>query len=377
MVERIERDRAAAERRLLLLPVHARDAERAAGEQLRREVAQRGHDARLDEPDLAEEVALARTDLVGQRVAVAGRPRLQDVRDVDVGARQPDAGEQALEQLAGLADEGHALLVLVEARRLADEHQLRVGVARAEDGLRPGRVQRALGAAGRPPRRAREARGGASAASVTDRQSRSRSRTPHGPYRQHDERARETARAVPDRDRADGGALLGAGRRAAAQGGRGREPRPLATLDALGAGRAAVRRGEGRSAARLPRSVRPRRGLRLCALRRRRDARGWRLRSAPPGRRRRSRDRLLDPGRPGRRGAGHGSHGRADAGGVRGVRRRPDRDSGRAGERGERAHSGEARLHARRDVPQAAGGQAGRAEARRRGLHDARRRLGA
>ena len=43
-------------------------------------------------------------------------------------ARQPDALEQPVEQLPGLADERDALLVLVEAGRLADEHQVGVRV---------------------------------------------------------------------------------------------------------------------------------------------------------------------------------------------------------------------------------------------------------
>jgi hypothetical protein len=41
----------------------------------------------------------------------------------DVAACQTDAREQLVEQLPGLADERDALLVLVEAGRLADEHQ--------------------------------------------------------------------------------------------------------------------------------------------------------------------------------------------------------------------------------------------------------------
>ena len=138
----------AAERRLLLLPVDARDAERPAGEQLRGEVPESGDDAWLDERDLPEEVPFAGRDLLRLRVTVSGRARLQDVRDVDVGPRQPDAPEQPFEQLPGLADERHALLVLVESGRLADEHQLRIGVSGAEHCLRPRRVQRALGAAG-------------------------------------------------------------------------------------------------------------------------------------------------------------------------------------------------------------------------------------
>ena len=48
-------------------------------------------------------------------------------------ARQADLAEQLVEQLAGLADERQALLVLVAPGRLADEHQVGVGVAGAED----------------------------------------------------------------------------------------------------------------------------------------------------------------------------------------------------------------------------------------------------
>ena len=147
MVERVENHAVAAERRLLLLPVNARDPERPAGEELRREVAERRDDLRLDQLDLLPEMALARLDLVRLRVAVPGRAALQDVRYVDVLAPKADSGEQLLQQLPGLADERHALLVLVEARRLADEHQVGVRMARAEDDLRPALREPAPGAA--------------------------------------------------------------------------------------------------------------------------------------------------------------------------------------------------------------------------------------
>src|SRR5436190_7775537 len=80
---------------------------------------------------------LARLDLVLLRVAVAGWAALEDIRDVDVLAPELYAGQQPLEQLPRLADEGDALLVLVEAGSLADEHQVGARVARAEDDLRP------------------------------------------------------------------------------------------------------------------------------------------------------------------------------------------------------------------------------------------------
>ena len=102
-------------------------------QQLRGEVPERADHARLDQLELAVEPVLAGVDLARERVAVAGRPAHQRVRDEDVRARQADLVEQLLEQPPGLADERQALLVLVRAGRLADEHQVGVGVARAED----------------------------------------------------------------------------------------------------------------------------------------------------------------------------------------------------------------------------------------------------
>ena len=138
MVDREERHPRRADDNVLRDAVHPRDAGGVAGEELGREVAQRRNHARADQLDLLEEPRLARLDLVGLRIAVARRPTLQHVRDVDVGAGEPDVAEQPFEQLAGCADERHALLILVEAGRFADEHQLRRGRPRSEDDLRPG-----------------------------------------------------------------------------------------------------------------------------------------------------------------------------------------------------------------------------------------------
>ena len=55
-------------------------------------------------------------------------------------------GEQLVEQLAGLADERQPLLVLVEAGRLADEHQVCVRVPDAEDDLSSALCEPAAGA---------------------------------------------------------------------------------------------------------------------------------------------------------------------------------------------------------------------------------------
>src|SRR5207342_684722 len=77
-----------------------------------------------------------------------GRARLEHVGDEDRVAREPDLFQQLVQQLPGAADERQPLAVLFGPRRLADEHQLGVGVAGPEDGLGPGLVQGALGAAG-------------------------------------------------------------------------------------------------------------------------------------------------------------------------------------------------------------------------------------
>ena len=67
----------------------------------------------------------------------------QDIRDIDLSPREANPSEQCVEQLPRLADERHALLILVEARGLTDEHQVGVRVAAAEDDLRPACGERA------------------------------------------------------------------------------------------------------------------------------------------------------------------------------------------------------------------------------------------
>ena len=80
-------------------------------------------------------MALAGLDLLRYRIAVARRTAFQHVGDVDLFARESDAGEQLLEQLPGGADERDSLLVLVKAGRLAHEHQIGMRLTRAEDDL--------------------------------------------------------------------------------------------------------------------------------------------------------------------------------------------------------------------------------------------------
>ena len=98
---------------------------------------ERADQRRLDDRDLLDEPRCARLDLVRQRVAVRGRTALQHVGDVDVLPAKADLAEHAREQLSGGADERLPLLVLVEPRRLPDEHQVGVWIAHAEHDLRP------------------------------------------------------------------------------------------------------------------------------------------------------------------------------------------------------------------------------------------------
>ena len=101
----------------------------------------------LDELDLPPQIGLAGLDLLRARVAVVGRPALEHVGDVDLLAGEADGRQQLLKQLAGLAYEGLALLVLVVAGRFADEHEVGAGVAVAEHGPGARLVQHAARAA--------------------------------------------------------------------------------------------------------------------------------------------------------------------------------------------------------------------------------------
>jgi hypothetical protein len=144
--ERQQVDRAAAELVHLRGAADLGDPGRAAAQQLRREVAERADDPRLDQPHLPPEVGLAGLDLQRLGVAVAGRAALQHVGDEDVLAGEADLFQQLVQQLAGAADERQALTVLFGPRRLADEHQAGIGVASPEDRLGAGLVQGAAGA---------------------------------------------------------------------------------------------------------------------------------------------------------------------------------------------------------------------------------------
>src|SRR4030095_8753471 len=64
------------------------------------------------------------------------RPALQDICDINIFACERHLLENFRQQLSGASDEWFALLVLVHARRFANEHQIRVRIAHAKNGLR-------------------------------------------------------------------------------------------------------------------------------------------------------------------------------------------------------------------------------------------------
>ena len=98
--------------------------------------------AGLDDVDLLAQVGQARCHFRRLGLAVAGLARrhvgaaFEDVADVHVVAGEAHRADDFGEQLSGFADERLALQILVLARRFADEHQLGLGIADAEDDLR-------------------------------------------------------------------------------------------------------------------------------------------------------------------------------------------------------------------------------------------------
>ena len=64
--------------------------------------------------------------LRGQGIAIARRTALDDVGDVHVVAREPDRGDELVQQLARWSNKRPSLLVFVVARTLSNEHDLGV-----------------------------------------------------------------------------------------------------------------------------------------------------------------------------------------------------------------------------------------------------------
>ena len=109
----------------------------------RRHIAHRDDHLGRERRDLSFQERQALRDLFRLWRTVPRRPALENVRDVDVLACVPHGDDHLVQQLAGLPHEGHARQVLVLARRLADEHDVRLAAASPEDDVRAGLAETA------------------------------------------------------------------------------------------------------------------------------------------------------------------------------------------------------------------------------------------
>src|SRR5215469_14682771 len=119
---------------LVPLPAELADWSLHLEHRLHREGAEPDDDLRPYDLDLPQHVRLARRNLVWLRVSIFRRAALDNVADVHVGAREAHAAlDDVGEELTRAADERLALRVFIGSRAFADKHQLRIGVADAED----------------------------------------------------------------------------------------------------------------------------------------------------------------------------------------------------------------------------------------------------
>src|SRR6266511_778443 len=142
------------------LPADPADGDLAVQHEPRGEVPQRDDHGGIDEEELLLEPRLARLDLVRQRVPVPRRLAQDHIRDVHVLPADADLLEHLVQQLAGGAHERDALLVLVVAGALPDEHEVGARVAGAVHDLGPTGRQAALRAGGRGHRGLGQGAGG-------------------------------------------------------------------------------------------------------------------------------------------------------------------------------------------------------------------------
>ena len=129
------------------LAVLACDAKIVPDDLHRGDTAQTDDYARLYQRNLTLQPGPAGVLLYAERVAVSWRAALYDVCDIYLRAVKVDHFEHVVKQVTGGPDKGHALLVLLLAGTLADEHDLRLLAADAEHKIAPRLAQR-TGAAG-------------------------------------------------------------------------------------------------------------------------------------------------------------------------------------------------------------------------------------
>ena len=119
------------------LPMLAGDAKVRLDDRHRSDAPETDDELRADQIALRVQPVAARSLLLVERVTVVRRTAFDDVRNVYVRAVEIDHFEHIVEQFSGGADERLTLQILLLARTLADEHQLALGIADAENDVVP------------------------------------------------------------------------------------------------------------------------------------------------------------------------------------------------------------------------------------------------
>ena len=117
------------------LRFHLGDTHLTFQEGLSSPVAQGADQLRSNQLNLLQEKRLTRFHFVLLWIAIVGRPALDDVRNVDVIARETCRGEEVVQELAGCSDERFPFLIFIETRRFPDEHDTGVRIPDAEHNL--------------------------------------------------------------------------------------------------------------------------------------------------------------------------------------------------------------------------------------------------
>ena len=131
---------------ILMLPaavVHG-NAQLRGHDLLSGDAAQANDDLGIYEGNLVFQVGIAQLLLLGEGVPVSGGTAFDDIGDIAVLPGHIDDGEHIVQQLPCRAHEGDALQVLLLPGALADEHELTVPVAHAEDYVVTGLAQVAV-----------------------------------------------------------------------------------------------------------------------------------------------------------------------------------------------------------------------------------------
>jgi hypothetical protein len=112
------------------------------------DAAHRENQARTNKFDLSLQMGGASEDFLRPGVPVSRRTTFQNVRDIDITARQADGPQHLIQQETRPADKRFALAVFIRTGRLAYDHPLCGSIPNPENRLSPGLMQLTLSASG-------------------------------------------------------------------------------------------------------------------------------------------------------------------------------------------------------------------------------------